>query len=258
MSLHRRHPGRLPHRPKRSGFTLTEILVVIGVIGLALSIVLPSMVKLFSTGAEAQAANIISATLGAARGSAIAERSYALVHMQIGTDGECWLAVLRYQNEPSKPQYATFVPTDGFEPRMLPGHLAAGEVSSAWVQNEHFKPIRDDQMVNFTTLNIVFGPDGSLVDRVPNAAGNPDVPVLDTTSALFADKPASKKLWDPNVPNLILNEPGVRAITLFSYKTLKVLDGGAYTSQGSRAHYLTQNGLFRCINPYTGQLIPAE
>ncbi|MCK4627243.1 MAG: type II secretion system protein, partial [Phycisphaerae bacterium] len=109
---------------RQRAFTLTELLVVISVIALALTITLPSVISLFTAGADLQSRNVISSMMGAARGVAIGNQSYACVHVQIGTDGKCWAAVLQYDKDPSSASFGKFVPVDGFPPRRMPADMA--------------------------------------------------------------------------------------------------------------------------------------
>jgi hypothetical protein len=50
--------------------------------------------------------------------------------------------------------------------------------------------------------------------------------------------------------------PPVSAVTVFNYPTVAAMAAGPYTVQGSRANYLTANGVYIVVNPYTGQLLP--
>jgi type II secretory pathway pseudopilin PulG len=277
-------------------FTLTELLVVIGLIVLALAIVLPSIIPLLASGSQSQGRSVISSLLGAAHGMAIERGSYAMVHFQMGTgwvppgsnwrdvpDGNCWVAVLVYdrnkriedRNDPRygqpNPTYGKFIPAQGFAPRKLPGDMALGEVSADWLINtgEHFKGLPNEDAAtepepdwDFTTFHVIFGPDGSLVRLVPDANGVLSNPVIDTTRSPFwqsapTDRDeAAQRIW--RTSNVRLDEPGVRMMVAFSYKQIKSLSDADYTVPGSRAHYLENDGTYLCINPYTGQLLPSE
>jgi len=226
----------------RKGFTLVEMLVVIGIIVIALSLVLPPASKIFTTAADAQARQLFSAMLGAARGKAIENQSYALVHCQIGVDGSCWVAVMVHNQDTGKFELAT-----GYLPQQIPGDIAFGEISTDFVQNDHYLPQSldtDNELQDFTTFNIIFTSSGSL-------ASSDYTPDIDTNVKLFGNDNATpeQKIWD--IPaGLEINEPTVRAVTIFPHKTLVAV--------GDRANWLDKNGQFLCINSYTGRLISAK
>ena len=219
---------------RQRGFTLVEILVVISVIALVLSITLPSVIGLFTAGSDLQARNVISGMLGAARGEAIENQSYALVHVQIDADGDkCWAAVMKYDSTTGK-----FVPVSGFPPQQMPADMAFGEISTDYVSGSGYRSEVNSDLKGFTTFNVIFGPDGSLATTLPGGD-----PVIDTTAACFAgtDK---QKIWNPGDVEV---EAGVRAITAFHYRTLEAMP--------NRQGWLEKNGQFLCVNPYTGKLL---
>ena len=71
-------------RSGRRGFTLLEIIIVLGLIILIASIALPSISALFNAGAEAQAVALLSGQLSAARAGAVLDGRYWAVHVQMG------------------------------------------------------------------------------------------------------------------------------------------------------------------------------
>ena len=251
-----------------AAFTLTELLVVLGIIVLVMGIVLPSIIPLLASGTASQVRAVVSALLGAARGMAIERQSYALVHFQMSPDEECWAAVLIYDNRQrnadgtDNPTFRKFIPAEGYKPRKMPGGIALAEVSSFCLSRDgHFMRLfdlpPDSGIPNrlFTTFNVVFGPDGSLAELVPDTDGNLVVPNIDTDSLLFAGT-ADQKIWEP-YPGM-LNEQGVRMMVAFNYKELRSLKSGQYYDNSTREHYLDHNGQVFVINPYTGQLLPSE
>ena len=69
------------HWRRGGGFTLMELLVVIGVIGLVATLAVPSIAAFMSGGAESQAVNYLSAICTAARTEALRAHT---VHTRAG------------------------------------------------------------------------------------------------------------------------------------------------------------------------------
>ena len=240
---------------QRRAFTLIELLVVIAIIGLIAAITLPSVTKLFSTGADVQAYNIMSALLSGARAYAIQNATYAGVHVQLVTNtalpldmqGDCYVCVVAYDQNTH-----LFVPAEGFTPRKIPGEMAFGEISDKFVDPN---PAGDYNQVAFTavgindfmTFTVVFSPSGAVTRNVP---GNNIV--FDSNQPLF--NPATdpnQRLWDPNIANHgTTGEAGATALTMFNAGEL------IYLPEPNRADYMNKNGQFLPINVYTGQMFP--
>ncbi len=224
------------------GFTLIELLVVISIIALAISVVLPPVAAMFTTASDTQSRGIISAMLGAARGLAVENQSYCLLHVQIGTDGACWVAVMRYDSETG-----LFVPSEGYSPRQMPGGIAFGEISSKFVQGGDYISDAldsDEELRDFTTFNVIFTSSGAL-------APSDYTPQIDTDVKIFGGDGATseQQIWDTPA-DLTINEPTIRAMTIFPYRTLEAVN--------DRGAWLNENGQFLCINPYTGKLISTK
>ena len=248
-------------------FTLTELLVVLGIIVLVMGIVLPSIIPLLASGTAIQVRAVVSALLGAARGMAIERQSYALVHFQMGVDDKCWAAVLIYDNREKNadgtdnPTFRKFVPAEGYKPRKMPRGFALGEVTAMFTSpdGKQFTNMFDFPAGRmnpfFTTFSVIFGPDGCLADLAPGIDGALATPQIDITSILFDDAGA-QRIWHSTMPGL--DERGVRLMVLFSYKELTSLPPRAFFNNPSRESYLEQNGTYLVVNPHTGQLIPNQ
>lgn len=253
------------------GFTLAELLVVVGVIALILTIIAPSIHGLFTAGADAQATGELSAYLGAARAMAVETQSYVLVHFQSDVDSttpppenpRCWAAIML--GVPAAGGGIMFVQAPGFLPKQFPGEMGFGQLDDNVIDTATSQIKLDavntrNKFNNFTTFNIIFGPDGS-----PTTLVNGKVPVLDQINALantltsttpntlvFCGAP-KQKIWaaDPAIPGVI-NEEGTKALCVFDYRKALV------TADDKRAAFLTSRLYLLCLNQYTGQLIPSE
>ena len=264
---------------KTAGFTLAELLVVMGVMAMLLIIVLPTVAALFTSGAEDQAISIVAGGLSAARGVAIRDQSYGLLHIQIGRDDEkCWMVVMRYDRStgrfissfwtcPDHPQVrlAEKLPTcpvagchnplepQGAQPQRMPGDAAFGEVADRFItrasgnEPDTYSDAlnSDDGFKDFTTFNVIFAADGTLVTDVEGAA-----PQLYRHDPVFEDVSNKQQtaIWE--YQSSYVNERGTQVMTVFDYKTLKVLT--------KRADELNESGRLLVVNPYTGQFISTE
>ena len=262
-----------------AGFTLAELLVVAGIIGLMLAIVLPSVRGLFTAGADLHAAAEISAMSGAARGTAISNQTFAILHLEMGADKQgwtgaspnrvpvnprCWASVLKYEWNADALRWE-FVPSDEIAPRMMPGDVALGEVSAKFVPAGSAFAITAATLDDFTTFNVIFASDGSMTTMVNG--GNPVLANKRVPAAGAGDLNASRILWQFDdatqqaavvrvaiYPALTgIGEAGVRAMTIFDYKGVK-----AAKDDATRTSLLNKTGQFLVINPDTGQLIPPE
>ncbi len=126
------------------GFTLLEMMVVIGLVALLASMALPSVIALFNAGADAQAYNLVSAQFTAARARAVVSSTYAGVHVQLADalndtadplrppdallrpelTGVCFSGLIVYDSEK---RWFDLIP--GMTPVRIPGSFAFGYAS---------------------------------------------------------------------------------------------------------------------------------
>ena len=82
-----RRPGAAlkgdPRSAPNGAFTLLEMMVVVGLIAVMAAMALPSVIALYNAGADAQAYNLVSAQLTAARARAVTSNTFAGIHVQM-------------------------------------------------------------------------------------------------------------------------------------------------------------------------------
>ena len=253
---------RAASRRRRRAFTLAELLVVIGIIALSLSVVLPTVRGLFYAGADTQAIAMASAMLGSARGLAIETRNYALLHVQpekgeVNDDdlGErMWMMVMKYDLASG-----LFAQYEGFPPQQVPGEMGYGQVGGAldpssggvtseFVSGDNYSAelSDDEKLKDFCTFNVVFSSDGSVITQVDG--GDPQ---FDSAAPVFTASATYKKQQIWKFSEDLVNEGGVRVMTVFNYRNVRL-------NAAKRASILNDCGVYLCVNPYTGQLIPTE
>ncbi len=255
-TIRRKHQRRRRITALRAGFSLIELMVVIALIMLISGATLPSIITIFNAGAEAQAYNLLTAQLTAARALAIQEATYTAVHVQRADTSQLYLshmtdaffsAVMIYDGASSQ-----FNLAPGFIPRKLPGAAALGEIDAAAAG---YKSLAQANLVDFTTLSIVFSPNGSVVRNV----GGNDIQFDQNDPIFWNDNTQTPlpetKLWDPDLANDDTNnangpgEPGTTAVVVFDFPTLRAIPGAA-----ARDNYLDQNARLVPVNIHTGQL----
>jgi type II secretory pathway pseudopilin PulG len=131
-----------------------------------------------------------------------------------------------------------------FVPRKLPGAFAFGKLTDTFVSGAQFQGLDDAGLEDFTTINVIFSPDGRVVQQVDGS----DIRMEEFNGLFFnGATPSNRELWSRPPA-----EPGVTAVTLFDYAELS----GAPADD--RPAYLDERGQFLPINPYTGRLFPRK
>ena len=250
-----------PAHPTQAGgsaaFTLIELMIVLAIIGLIMLSVLPSITQLFSAGADAQAFNMLTAQLTAARARAIKSGKYTAVHVQLADqvaagfeklDGKCFMAIMEW--DPTIGASGAFTLADGFTPREVPGGFAFGEIRDIFVASGDFDNTLDwsdgsADLEDFTTFSVVFSPSGSAVKSI----GSQLVQFADSTTPTPLFDKNNQGIWSDVVANKsAAGEAAATAVTMFNH--------GEFTdvAPADRATYLNSNAQFIPINVYTGQL----
>ena len=233
----------------RRGFTLMEMMVVIGLVALMATMALPSIVSLFNSGADAQAYNLIAAQLTAARALAIEKSTYAGVHVQMADmrarpelkSEACFSALVLYN-----PRERYFELYD--QPRRTPGSMAFGKVTGTYDNTAK-------TLYEFTSFTVAFSSAGSAVRQIEGETirFNPQDPAFDPDDHVDAnDIAGSRRLWEWDRTGGTDGRRGVIALCIF--------DLGQYLprADGKRVQYLKDNARFLPLNVHTGQLFPRE
>lgn len=251
---------RNPQSETRNGFTLVELMVVIGLIVLVAGIALPSISKLFTAGADTQAFSILNAQVAMARGQALLTDTYAGVHVQMADadaqpqlENTCYSAVIQgFDHDRDGGATAPhFRLGEGLEPIALPNSIAAGGLNADTMGGSASNAYTVSNVDDFTSFNIVFDENGHLTKYVfglypdQDEIGYRKPVVFDSTSPLFN---GDTKLWDYDLTGGSSGEEGVIGITIFDYATYIALD------DADKDDFLEANAPLLGINMYTGQL----
>jgi len=225
------------------GFTLFELLIVIGIIVMVAGLAMPSIISLLTSGGDAQAFNVLSGQLTVARALAIENQTYIAVHSQLGQEGgsssgkdittTCFIAITRLEPDTSPPRFKLM---EGFTVTPVPGSIAFGEISDNSVAGTSFN--LKQGVEGFTSFSVIFSPQGEVVKTVNGE------------TIQFSSKLAGVgQLWSASLAN---NEEGVVAITQFDYSELMALP------DEKQAEYLDATGQLLPINTYTGRLFARD
>ena len=229
-------------------FTLIELMIVVGLIALALTIALPTMVSAVRAGADKQTENIVASYCSAAQVLAAREGKYACVHHQVGTGsfaGGCYIAIFLRD-----PTTGLFRLAPGFDIQRLPGGMCLGEVSTATVSGSAYIETAVSNPDQFTCFSVVFSPSGKVVTGVEG--GNVK---FDQNDPTFVADP-NTQVWSWTVAGGAAGEAGASAMTLFEYAQYMARPTG--TGTGTRVAYINENGAFLPVNVHTGQLYPRK
>jgi type IV pilus assembly protein PilE len=266
---------RRPRTPPARGFTLVELLVVLAIISLVAAISLPSIVRIFTAGAEQQAYNVISSQLASARAYAVQNRTYAGVHYQLADPidpsrrNRCYSLVVRPATAADDLDLnndgiddivvGEYIGAEGFVPRALPYPMAVGEINSHFITGPPFtfNVMPAGAFADFTACTILFDAAGRCVmDPQTQIVFADQENLFDMAMAMAMG--GNLYLWDPSVANDIDDAEGDGALGQAGAQTLLLFDIERYNTCNTafnQADYLTCYGRVLAINVYTGQLM---
>jgi prepilin-type N-terminal cleavage/methylation domain-containing protein len=214
---------RLPAADHRRGFTLTEILVVVGIIVLILAMAVPAFNFITGSRSLEAAQNNVSAMLGRARAQAIyTGQSVGVAIYDDAQTRRYTMALVQFDATPAGTQNIDLSPDQ--DPQVLqPGTGARGVLGNSTYP---------------TPAVVFFDAQGRLVNipYVIKANGNLDLAIY---------KPATSPWQWANAGNSQLG--------------LILYDRPAFENQtGAEATYLNANGLLLVINRYNGTILRSE
>ncbi|MEN6665088.1 MAG: prepilin-type N-terminal cleavage/methylation domain-containing protein [Phycisphaerae bacterium] len=234
---HRRRQGR--------AFSLAELMVVMAIIVLVSAVVLPSINKIFTAGADAMALNLLTGQMDAARTAAMDKYKAVGVHCQMVDTSLADNANLANRQFMTVVEYAMtgFTQVAGYKPQPVPGSYVLGEANkfrngNVWVNSVATGLTTGD----LTTFSIVFNAEGNLIKRTDT--GEPIR--FDPQDLLFK---AGNQLWA-----LPADEEGVNAITVFDYVQGQLLssDANKFTA------FMNESAQYLPIHLYTGLMYPRK
>jgi prepilin-type N-terminal cleavage/methylation domain-containing protein len=161
-------------RPKKSGFSLTELLVAMSIIGILAGIGLPAVkqvVKAFESSDRVRDA--VGAAMSNARARALARGKYTGVRFQRNADGDQYMVFIEHDDTGSAPADG-FRPVIGRNPIRLPRSGLVMDMNIRTdilnASNPAYLPLTTDaqidtpqEIVDASTLCIIFSPAGKLV-----------------------------------------------------------------------------------------------
>jgi prepilin-type N-terminal cleavage/methylation domain-containing protein len=247
--MYRDHPtpdaAANPTGPAK-GFTLIELMVVVALVGVAVALALPSIMYLFTAGADSQAYNLIGAQLTTARAIAIRNHTYAGVHVQM-PDTTLWPKLWQtcFSAIVVRDRKTGLFRVQG-QPQKVPGSYAFGKIDSSTVSGGAYAALAGSSPDAFTNFTVIFTPAGELARCTDSGAVQ-----FDATDPIFSSVSVSgttsvtgeSRLWA-----LPANADGVLALTMFSFAEYSLLTGS------NRVAYLDKYAQFLPINAHTGQL----
>ncbi|HBG78051.1 MAG TPA: hypothetical protein DDW84_04270 [Phycisphaerales bacterium] len=264
--------------PDKSGLTVVELLVVIGIIAVVVAISLPAfnaMQKSFdSTGAE----GMISAALSTARTLAISRQQYVGVRFQTSydpadvLDEEQYMIFIIYDADKTD-LVCGFRAIEGYKPMKLPTNVGVIDKIRRYerIYRDCDDPFREDSLVetdlgdsvsitDTSAFSIVFSPAGKLVinkitcrnkDGESNPSLNSDDQVFNTYEKITSNSNAAGMFIQDDYANLGLSvEMSRNKLVIYNREEFKKL-----TTAKQRWDYLNDNSKSVYINPYTGGII---
>lgn len=253
---------------KQSGFTIIELLVVIGIIALMIAIALPAINAMQKSFDSTGTTSMIGAALATARTLAISHQQYAGVRFQTSykpadvLDEEQYMIFIIYGGEKEAEWTCGFKAVEGYKPIKLPENIGVidkliintraakcGDLYSE-VPLSNFSNTNTKEIFDTTTFSIVFSPAGKLVIHELRCAstGDSDI-VFNTKNNVEADSPIGMFVEDNYDSDGLGVEKSRNQFYLYNREELRKI-----TDATQRWNYINSIKSVS-VNPYTGGII---
>ena len=257
-------------RQTKAAFTITELLVVIGIMVILITLVTPAFTKMFRSHRQAAASNLINSALTYAKAHAAATQQYAGLRFQFDRDGPLngrqYIVLIEKAAITSQYEYR---PVADRKPTPIPKGIGilSGELDSPSIVPNDYLDDSDENpycLKGATTFTIIFSPTGQMVSRGVEVRGRDQYDAVLNTIAVVDDGDAL--LYDDGFrgssirpPVWCVEEPGTSGFYIFDQTIMADLEYSdtRYTDYISR--YESDPTIRRVlINAYTGTIIEDE
>ncbi len=266
----------MTNKPKKSGFSLIELMIVMGIIAVMGTIAMVSAPSMIRSQKMSSAQNLINAALAQAQAYAAKEQKYAGVRFQPGLNDTQYLIIV--EKEDFNSTIYTAIPNS--KPAALPGGIGVISSEINGVALDTF-PKKNDYLDDDQTNNqdgdasndlrfclngarvftIIFSPSGNLVTK-PVTVLSRDI----TTDKIFntdANVTAGNALFhydtyppDPAVPaSWCIPESSTAGLYIYEINEMDDVDSGLRYSEYLADHVANQGIEQVTINIYTGGII---
>ena len=159
-----------------AGFTLIEMLVVVGIIAIMVSLVMPAGSSMIQSHRKSSAQNLIKTSLAQAQAYAAKERKYAGIRFQLAGGGRQYLILVEAKRVviTDGNSYGAwnfydlmdlYVPVDNVQPTAMPTGTVVLNASELDFDIDANTEVEDWELEGATTFCVIFSPSGQLVKK---------------------------------------------------------------------------------------------